>query len=441
MIDYEQLHQKYLKEYEEIADDIEQNIEKYRKSDAKIRIVDSNGMPINGVKVKVKQKTHDFKFGCNALVLGQLGEENKLYEEKILKLFNLVTTTICWSVYESPEGVFHFEDNGDEQYRRPPIDRVRKFAKENNLAFKGQPLVADSWWPEWSAKNPEELKSQYINYFKAINERYGKDFYLIDVVNEAYSAEKRTPEYPLFTPDLEYRNWAFEEVSKIFPDNIIFNYNEGSQVNAGKDADMFFNDVKKLIESGCGVDSCSFQYHVMTYKKNGGDGDFINHLRGLYNAPKDIYKVYHKFCELGIPMYISEITVPTKDVGLDVRLGEEIQADILECLYKLWFSIPNMNGIIYWNLKDGVAFGREGDCLGCLIDENFMEKPSYQRLYQLIQRDWKTCTEAETDSDGYVSFRGFNGDYEITITKDQNSALTQVMSVHKDAQNSTTYII
>ena len=40
-------------------------IEKHRKADAKIRVVDAAGRPVSGAKVSVEQTGHDFLFGCN----------------------------------------------------------------------------------------------------------------------------------------------------------------------------------------------------------------------------------------------------------------------------------------------------------------------------------------------------------------------------------------
>ena len=85
-------------------------------------------------------------------------------------------------------------------------------------------------------------------------------------------------------------------------------------------------------------------------------------------------------------------------------------------LYRLWFSIPNMRGIIYWNLSDGVNWMNEGDCLGCLCDESICEKPSYQALYQLIRREWRTSAVLESDRNGEAKLRGFKGGYTGKVT-------------------------
>lgn len=445
MVDYKQLHARYKEEYASMAETIEAGIEKNRKGNAVFSFRNENGQPIVGARVKVRQKDHSFKFGCNALMLGQCGEKNKEYETLLSRLFNLVTTTVCWNVYEFPEGVFHFEDKGECAYRRPPIDRVRDFAKRNGMAFKGQPLVADSWFPKsWASRDPETLKKQYENYFRKIAERYGEDLAIIDVVNEAYYCKGRTPDFPLYTPDLSFRLWAFECAKKIFPPNVILNYNEGTQENSYMGAEHYYNDVKMLLESGCGMQSCSFQYHILpsfnNYRGN-DDGDFINHLRGDYLSLHEIYDTYMKFSTLGIPLYISEVTMASRAEGLPIELGEEIQRDALEYLYRLWFSIPKMQGVIYWNLVDGHAWYRETECLGCPVDINFCEKPSYARLYQMIHREWKTNLDLETDENGEVSLRGFGGDYALTLEREGEESVRLTATIEEQKENEKVFTL
>lgn len=66
---------------------IDRNIERHRKGDATIELVDRAGKPLGGARVKLRQKGHEFLFGANAFVLGQLGERNRAYED--YAVFNL----------------------------------------------------------------------------------------------------------------------------------------------------------------------------------------------------------------------------------------------------------------------------------------------------------------------------------------------------------------
>ena len=86
-----------------------------------------------------------------------------------------------------------------------------------------------------------------------------------------------------------------------------------------------------------------------------------------------MYAVYEQLGRLGLPLYITEITIP--GVGDD---GAE-QAAIVANLYRLWFSTPTMAGVTWWNLGDGTAYQKENKALGGLLDNDMNPKPAYER--------------------------------------------------------------
>ena len=146
---------------------------------------------------------------------------------------------------------------------------------------------------------------------------------------------------------------------------------------------------------------------------------------------EQILETYHSYEKLGVPLSITEITLPSRLPGLSPEEGEEVQAEVAHNLYRLWFSRPNINSIIYWNFMDGKHWGNEGDCRGCLLDVNMREKPAYQALYQLINRCWHTEAQLETDAQGECRVRGFKGEYELTVDAPNEHTVLD-MGVHRD---------
>ena len=104
------------------------------------------------------------------------------------------------------------------------------------------------------------------------------------------------------------------------------------------------------------------------------------------------------------------------------NLVTQVQAELIEQLYSIWFSHKAVEAIIYWNLPDGyAAFAPQGDMTsgeniyhGGLIRFDMSKKPAYDMVHHLFHERWITDTEAETDADGNAVFKGFYGDYEIT---------------------------
>ena len=69
---------KYFRQNEAWMNDrIEHGIEQNRKGWLKINFVDSDGNPVENVRLKFTQKSHDFRFGCNLFMLDELESEEK----------------------------------------------------------------------------------------------------------------------------------------------------------------------------------------------------------------------------------------------------------------------------------------------------------------------------------------------------------------------------
>ncbi|HBL73956.1 MAG: hypothetical protein A2W90_12175 [Bacteroidetes bacterium GWF2_42_66] len=402
--------------------ELDTNIERYRKGDVAIEVVDENGDPIREAKLVVKQKTHEFLFGCNILWLGQLGEKNELYENAFAKLFNLATTTFCLSEYRLQDGQYRFEEDSKDIFRRPPVDRVLAFGKKYDIKLKGQPLLADSWHPVWAKDmTTEEAHELYKDYFKTVADRYGDDFFMFDVVNEAFLCEGRNTrrgwDFPLYTDDLSYAGWAFGAAQPLFPKKCILSINEATGVNTSE-SERYFEFIKNIFNKGCDIDGIGFQFHLFNNES------LKSHIEGKEFVPSQLIDTYNKFQYFNRPLYITEITIPTT-LAKGVE-GEKIQAEILSNLYRLWFSIPAMAGITYWNLCDGVAWKNEGDAKAGLLDEDMLEKPAYQALYQLIQREWNTRLTTQTNLQGKADFRGFYGKYDITVIVEEKSQTFEI---------------
>ncbi|MGI6419232.1 MAG: endo-1,4-beta-xylanase [Thermoguttaceae bacterium] len=403
-----EMPESYRKTWTELRPQIDSSIERHRKSDATIEVVDAEGKPVPDASLDIRQKTQTFLFGCNILPLGQLGDRNEAYEQGFVKLFNLATTTFCWSAVEPKPGQMRFAEGSEEIWRRPPPDRVVAFGKKHGITLKGQPLLAGSWHPSWAPKDREQVKELYREWFAKVAERYGNDIQIFDVVNESQCHRN----FCLYTPELEYVGWAFREAQAVFPDKTLLEINEGTEVN-GPWRDKYFQQVKDLVDQGAGVESVGFQFHLFS------TAALKNHLEGKAFPPSQLLETYAKFCDLGLPLFITEITIPTTlEAG---PAGEAIQAEALANLYRLWFSVPRMAGIIHWNLADGAAWKSEGKVKAGLLDEYMCEKPAYQALYQLIKREWKTRLAMKTDPQGKAGFRGFHGKYDVTVAAGDRS--------------------
>ncbi len=400
---------QYRKQWKEYEPEVLQNIEKYRKADAVLNLLNRDGSPLSDCEVNIRQIGHEFKFGCNILVLDQLEDKNEIYERKFLRLFNLATSTLCMKIYHPREDLYLFGEKDQKVWRRPQPDRILRFCQEHRIEMKGQPVIAGSWHPDWVSKDYETAKKQYSKWIQKVAERYDGKIGIIDLVNESLCHQKK--EFSLYQPDLNYVEWAFREAKKYFK-NSILEINEATGFTV---TGPYYRLLKKLFDAGTPIDSIACQYHHFNRES------FQRHLdKTRYRKLAD---AYYRLSEFNRPIYISEITIPAT-CGADLQEGEAVQAEVLSNLYHLWFSIPQMNGIIYWNFCDGAAWGGEtgeGRVRAGLLDENMREKPAYLMLDFLINTKWRTDLQKQKPVAGYVRFRGYRGRYRIEVRKGSRS--------------------
>ena len=136
------------------------------------------------------------------------------------------------------------------------------------------------------------------------------------------------------------------------------------------------------------------------------------------------------FAKFGKPLEITEITIPSYSWNAE---DEKLQADILEHLYTLWFSHPQVSQIVYWNVVDGYAHlwsqdrekikasqgnmgpGSENYYHGGLLRFDMSPKPAYFKMKELLTERWHSEENLVSDEKGETKFRGFFGDYDVEI--------------------------
>ncbi len=391
----------------------DRDIEKYRKGDFAIKITE-NGEPLNGARVSYKMKKIDFEFGCNIFMVDQYddAERQNTYYEQWKRLFNTAVVPLYWEGTEPEKGRLRYsKDVPNDIYRRPAADRVVEYCKENGLGMKGHPLFWHEFIPKWLPDDWDELLALIEKRFKEISERYSEDISVFDCVNEPgriwdMTYEHRTDGYKMVTPPAGYLEQVFALGKKYFPNNtLILNEAVGSAVCEFKGIyGSYYQLVKRLLSEGLKIDRLGIQCHC-------SDNPYF---QNVYNARR-LYGVMDGYSELGCPIVLSEIGLSCDD--------EELQAEAVEQLYKICFSVDKMSGIFWWNLDDDgiITTKNRSGALGENLPSAGLcrmgrEKAAYKTLDRLINREWTTsgCTETEN---GAASFKGFYGDYEITVEK------------------------
>ena len=396
---------------------IDEGIERNRKGEATLEILNENGHPLKDVLVSVQQKSHEFLFGCNAFVLGQLGSpgKNQQYEEIFARVFNFATVPIYWAGTEPKQGNLRYKEGGEDIWRRPPVDRFLPFAKKYGLTLKAHPMLWHTHNPDWLPKDSEALKELYRKRFHELSDRYANDISIWEVTNESTGCSK---DYPLFSKDKAYVEWAFWEVAPLFGNDRRLMINDYTRFNELlPDDNEYYKQIQGLLAKGLRIQGIGLQFHIWFEPEL-----MEKYLAGERFQPEKMLAVYQAFAAFNRPLYITEITVPTPK-GKD---GDAIQAEVIRNLYRLWFSVPAMAGLTYWNMGDGMAYESENSAASGLVDKEMKPKASYRVLDELINREWKTNLKISGDSHGNAHFRGFYGKYKITVSHNGKSTEQEI---------------
>ena len=405
---------------------ISEGIEKHRKGNAEITITDKDGNALKNVAVKAVQKTHAFRFGANIFMLDELETEqkNQKYKEHFADLFNMATLPFYWDSLEPERDMPRYDKNSPKVYRRPSTDLCIEFCQKHGIEPREHALAYEAFFPKWLYNaSVEQTKSALEKRYREISERYADKIPTIEVTNEMGWEKGKTDFYD--SPD--YVEWCFKKAEEYFPENILC-INESTSLwkGSGRTTDRYYAYIEANMLKGARIDAIGMQYHLF----NKLEDEYKNTRKTL--NPEHLYRCMDLYSNLKKPLHITEVTVPAYSWEKE---DEEIQAEIIEKLYSIWFSHPSVTQIVYWNLVDGYAHlwdpdpekikASQGDMTlgenyyyGGLLRFDMSPKPAFYRLKELIQKKWHTEENLITDNEGKISFRGFYGEYELEIEAD-----------------------
>lgn len=393
------MSEAYLKFWNpEVQTKIDQDIDRNRKAEAVCHL---NGIK-KGSEVKIEQISHQFLFGGNIFLFGDLGspEKNKKYEDTYGNLFNAATVAFYWKTLEQQQGKPRYAAGSSYEYRRPATDPVVAFCESKGINMNGHAIIYGmrTWGhPEWMPDDRKAMEPLFEAHVKELAERYKDRIQRWDVVNESIDQANRG----LMPDDYTFKTYSW--AMKYFPATVQFNIND-CDVHWGPSR-RYVEIVRDLIDRGIRINNVGVQMHIFNPSEAQRIADGAENL-----SPGKNYDVLDCLKEAGRPIHISEVTVTAPD---ETPKGWKIQAEIARNLYRLWFSYPSVMGITWWNVVDGGAAKGEPSFSG-LYDKELNPKPVYYALDQLINHEWKTTLTLKPGLTGDIRFRGFKGKYRIS---------------------------
>lgn len=365
-------------------------IEKVRKADVTVKVVNKQGKPVEGAQVEIQQTRHAFLFGCNIFPLfNYQGEQHEKYGSQFAALLNYATLAFYWGAYEPERG----------RKGRDLQERIARWCQQRGIVTKGHPLVWHEVFPQWAPNEVDAVKPllrdrvrEIVSQFKGLIDRW-------DVVNEATVSErfhngvgnwvKRDGAAAVVAECLQWAREAHPKALLLYND---FNISPA-----------FEQLVEELIRRKAPLDAIGIQSHM-----HGGEWPL-----------ERAWQVCETYSRFGKPLHFTETTVLSGEHGFNRPLpwhttpeGEARQADYVEKFYTILFSHPAVEAITWWDFMDGGWMGAPAG----LVRADLSPKPVYHRLMRLIKGKWWTQDTLRTNTRGEARLRGFLGDYRVTAS-------------------------
>lgn len=413
-----------------LEDRIKSGIEYGRKGILFVHAQRADGSPIPGVKIKVRQKSHEFKCGANIFMIEgfESQEKNKAYEEYFARAFNLATLPFYWSTLEPEQGKPRYTRDSPYIYRRPAPDVCLEFCEKHGIEPKAHCLNYPSFAPHWARGPIDREKSLLIKRFRELSERYAGRIPSWEVTNETMWPYKSQPMNIYDSPEMI--DWSFKEADRFFPGNSLVinesNFRIWNNESFFGTRSAYYMQIERALAMGRRIDTVGMQFHMFFRAENEARDTWF------YYDPERHYDVLDTYEKLGRRLQITEMTIPAYRLTDE---DEELQAEIVRNMFSIWFSHPAMSGVIYWNLVDGYTYvtgddphdmnSGENYYRGGLLRSDLTPKPAYNAIVDLFSKTWRTETQIETGADGMADFKGFYGDYSLEFMLPDGTAETR----------------
>ena len=357
-------------------------IEKFRKANLTVRVVDAKGRAVPNAAVRVAQTRSLFRWGTAApasRLVGVSDPNNVRFQQEVKRLYNTVTleNDLKWhSIVPDPREV-------------EKAEQAIAWLHTNGIQARGHNLVWGSWplLPgPLKDMTPDEERQAVEARVRGFVHRFRGQVYVWDGVNEA------TNENDLWQK-IGWENFAhvYQWAREEDPD-VRLAYNDYHALNAPDSADTKheYEHIQYLIDQHAPLDILGEQAHL-----------------GPRLIPMgDVLARLDALAKFGKRIEITELDLGVPD---DAVHGKYIR-DFLTAA----FSQPAVDGVIQWGFWAGSHWrAKEG---GAMFRRDWSKRPGEEAYEDLVLHQWRTNTVGKTGRAGAYATRAFLGDYDVVVT-------------------------
>lgn len=350
------------------------NIEKNRKADVVVTVVDAEGRPVAEAEVTAVLQRHAFLFGHCDLATEKDPEKRALLNE--LFHFTCPGNITKWRAHAK----------GPDRHDFSRVDAALEFCEERAIDFEWH--FFSGYHPEWVGDLPSvaDKARHQVESSKAVLRRYGDRVRFFQVINEDYRTH--VDRARVFVNQTEW----FAELREEFPEVELgvcdcWSFNESRQLPP----------VEELKARYPGINFISMHAH---------------NPRQLWASPKEMYGTYDPYLDSGIMIHLTEFGIILGDITGTYRTGpwdEEKLAEYFVQALATAFSHRQVRAFNFWSNYDKFTGNP-------LFTEDGEPNGKFKAIKSLLQDMLTTRAAGQTDEDGRFAFRGFHGSYEVTVT-------------------------
>lgn len=395
-------------------------IDEHRKGNGVVAVRGQGGKPVPGARIKISQLRHEFRFGSNLFMFGRIQppELEEQYRQRFAALLNFATLGFYWGAYEPNRGQPNYEYTG----------KVIAWCAEQGITCKGHPLAWDhpASSPRWLPEDLTEVQQLSTNRVRDIINRFKGHIDIWDIVNEPTDLTRFKNTMNVWAKQLgsiPYTKLHLNVARAANPHSTLL-------VNDYRTDPAFFLILDALREGGKLLfDAVGIQSHM-----HGGGWPLAK-----------IWEVCDRFAKLGVPLHYTETTMvsgPRKGPGENwdatTPEGEEKQAEYVPKFYTMLFAHPATQALTWWDFSDRGAW--QGAAAGWLR-KDMSPKPVYEKLMALINGDWWTKLEGQTNERGEFAARAFFGKQRITAELPGGGTVSQDVQWERGKENRVSLVV
>lgn len=414
-------------------------IEKIRKSDVTITVVDKNGKPVPGAKVQVDMTRHAFGFGSAANRWPWLGVNKwdetfspadvARYRAAIEELCNEVTLESglvpgAWVDKQGRATSLQFIDWLQERgiavrghmllrsawsyyiatLMEEPVVAPLKAKYKNNPAGLQKAMTDNVIMGELYQDHQDELKKVlYDQMAEKLTLLRGRIVDWIAINHPTYSDSPRGNAFSELFGNIEWQADFLKHVRQV-DKNVPLYINEGGVEAAGNE--KWLREQYGLVPGKVRRDELENFLKMLQANNAPFDGvGMMSHFGWYITPPETLLKIFDRFAPYG------KIIVTEYDVDIP---DEKLQGDYTRDFLIAFYSHPAARSMILWGFWDTAHWLVNSP----IYRRDWSLKPGGEAWKKLIFEDWWSNESGTTDAAGQFKARVFHGEYKVTVEKD-----------------------